>query len=90
MPVSFKNQAIEDTMISLCDKHLCPPTVRQIAAAMGLKSHNAVMNHIKVLVREGRVEQLEETRSYMPVAWKDKVRNALLVGESCLAEASDH
>jgi SOS-response transcriptional repressor LexA len=53
-----------------------PPSVREIAAAMGIHSPNGVLYTIKVLVRKGRIER-EGNRS----------RSLKVVGEGAVGDA---
>ena len=38
-----------------CDTDGCPPSYREIAAAVGLQSPSSVARHVRVLQREGKL-----------------------------------
>lgn len=81
MNLTYKNKHVLELIVDLCEKHCAPPTIVQISQAMGVKSHNAAVNHIKRLVEAGVIERLDDnsSRRYMPVEWRNRVQAALQI-----------
>lgn len=73
MGISFKSQEVLDTMISLCEKHLVPPTHRMVQDALGFKSPNSVTQHYNFLIEAGLIEHNNVSRGYIPVSWKRRI-----------------
>ncbi len=53
--LSARQQAVYDFIIKFCEEHSYPPTVREIGAAVGLKSTSNVHMHLKTLERKGYI-----------------------------------
>lgn len=49
-------RTIMSVIIEYISQHGYPPTVREISELTGLKSTSSVSNHVKRLIREGRLE----------------------------------
>lgn len=48
-----KQRSIYDWIVGHCEVHGYSPTVREIGKAFGFKSTNAVVGHLKPLMRKG-------------------------------------
>ena len=55
--ISAKQQQILDFVGSYTDENGYPPTVREIAAAVGLRSPSTVHSHIKKLIEQGYLDK---------------------------------
>ena len=55
-PLTKRRQSILDTIIEYRDAHGYPPTVREIGAAVGLRSAAAVKAHLDVLQEDGYIK----------------------------------
>lgn len=89
-----KQQQIYDYILSFSDEHGYPPSVREIAQAVDLKSPSTVHFHIKSLISAGLLSQTEgKTRSITinpdrAPARKDKIPilGSVAAGSPILAE----
>ncbi len=67
-PLTAKQQQIYDYIVSYSDEHGYPPSVREIAAAVGLKSPSTVHFHMKALEEAGAIQKSAgKTRAITPV-----------------------
>ncbi len=57
--LSAKQQEIYDFILSFSEEHGYPPSVREMAAAVGLKSPSTVHFHLKALRENGLISQAE-------------------------------
>ncbi len=57
--LSSKQQEIYDYILSFSEEHGYPPSVREMAAAVGLKSPSTVHFHLKALRENGLITQAE-------------------------------
>jgi DNA-binding transcriptional ArsR family regulator len=73
--VSFKNRAVLDVMIGMCNEDGHAPTIRKLSERLGFKSPNSVMVHMKRLLGAGLVKQVG--RGYVPVAWHERIKEAI-------------
>lgn len=55
--MTAKQQVIYDYIVTFTDDHGYPPSVREIGAALGLKSPSTVHFHLKGLVRAGVIDK---------------------------------
>jgi SOS-response transcriptional repressor LexA len=59
-------------------EHQRPPTYRELAAGLGGVQPNAVVQHLKILVRKGAVEwQPESSRGIWPAGLRARIRAAV-------------
>jgi repressor LexA len=62
-PITDRQQLVLNAIESLMTEHKRPPSVREIAAAMGFRSPNGVMVHLRALVKKGYVAKERTSRS---------------------------
>jgi SOS-response transcriptional repressor LexA len=62
-PITDRQQELLRVIEKLMAEHKRPPSVREIAAAMDIKSPNGVMNHLRALVKKGYVAKERTSRS---------------------------
>lgn len=62
-PITARQQELLNVIEKLMAEHKRPPSVREIAAAMDIKSPNGVMVHLRALVKKGYVAKERTSRS---------------------------
>jgi repressor LexA len=67
-PLTTRQQAVYDFIRNWCDVHGYPPTLREIASNIGVRSTNSVYNHLKILERKGYLTREDmKSRTWRPV-----------------------
>lgn len=62
-PITGRQQLVLDAIENLMTENKRPPSVREIAAAMGFSSPNGVMVHLRALVKKGYIAKERTSRS---------------------------
>lgn len=67
-PLTKRQRAVYDFIRNWCDVHGYPPTLREIASNIGVRSTNSVYNHLKILERKGYLTREDmKSRTWRPV-----------------------
>jgi repressor LexA len=67
-PLTKRQRTVYDFIRSWCDNHGYPPTLREIASSIGVRSTNSVYNHLKILERKGYLKREDmKSRTWRPV-----------------------
>lgn len=56
-PLTARQQEVLEYLKKHQEEHGCPPTVREIGAAIGVTSPNGVMCHLKALEKKGSISR---------------------------------
>lgn len=67
-PLTKRQRTVYDFIRTWCDNHGYPPTLREIASSIGVRSTNSVYNHLKILERKGYLKREDmKSRTWRPV-----------------------
>ena len=67
-PLTKRQRTVFDFIRNWCDMHGYPPTLREIARNIGVRSTNSVYNHLKILERKGYLTREDmKSRTWRPV-----------------------
>ncbi len=67
-PLTRRQRTVYDFIRNWCDGHGYPPTLREIASSIGVRSTNSVYNHLKILERKGYLKREDmKSRTWRPV-----------------------
>ena len=67
-PLTTRQRAVYDFIRNWCDVNGYPPTLREIASNIGVRSTNSVYNHLKILERKGYLTREDmKSRTWRPV-----------------------
>jgi repressor LexA len=67
-PLTQRQRTVYDVIRTWCDDHGYPPTLREIATSIGVRSTNSVYNHLRVLERKGYLKREDmKSRTWRPV-----------------------
>jgi len=67
-PLTTRQRTVYDFIRNWCDAHGYPPTLREIASSIGVRSTNSVYNHLKILERKGYLTREDmKSRTWRPV-----------------------
>jgi SOS-response transcriptional repressor LexA len=63
LPLTDRQREFLATIEALTAENKRPPTVREIGAALGIKSPNGVTGHLRLLEKKGYIERSRKSRS---------------------------
>ena len=73
-------QQIMEHIVNGITENGCVPTVRELSALMKFSSPSGVVNHLKIMVRDGHLLHIKTaSRGYIPIEFMRRMREALRV-----------
>lgn len=67
-PITDRQREVYDCIVDHCERRGYSPTIREIGVALGIKSTNGVVCHLRPLVRKGWISWTEgRARTIRPI-----------------------
>ena len=80
-------KAVYDLICEGILKYGCPPTVREMSKAMKFSSPSGVVNHLKIMVRDGYLSHTDKSaRGYFPIDFMKRVKESLRITQDISTE----